>query len=91
MTTKQQEVIHYPQLDTVLMVEKAIKEAEDYPSLRQLWLSLPKKVMYQTFKVIINYLVESHKIMICDDGKVIWVAIDNEKLRQVVDQARRVA
>jgi len=86
-----QEVIHYPQLDTVLMVEKAIKEAEDYPSLRQLWLSLPKKMMYQTFRVIIDYLVESHKILICDDGKVMWVAIDNEKLRQTVDQARRVA
>jgi len=90
MATKQ-EVIHYPQLDTVLMVEKALKEAEDYPSLRQLWLSLPKKVMYQTFRVIIDYLIESHKILIDDDGQVIWVAIDNEKLREAIRRGRRVA
>jgi len=85
-----QEVIHYPQLDTVLMVEKAIKEAEDYPSLRQLWLSLPKKVMYQTFRVIIDYLVESHKILVCDDGKVIWIFADTEKMRETIQKARRV-
>lgn len=86
-----QEVIHYPQLDTVMMVEKAIREAEDYPSLRQLWLSLPKKMMYQTFKVIIQYLIESNKIMICDDGKIIWVAIDNKKLKDAIARGIRVA
>lgn len=86
-----QEVIHYPQLDTVMMVEKAIREAEDYPSLRQLWLSLPKKVMYQTFKVIIAYLIESNKIMICKDGKIIWVAISNAKLKDAIARGTRVA
>lgn len=88
---KSQEVIHYPQLDTVMMVEKAIREAEDYPSLRQLWLSLPKKVMYQTFKLIIQYLIESNKIMICEDGKIIWIFADTEQLREAMRKGRRVA
>ena len=31
------QVLHEPRLDTVLMVERAIKESETYPSKRQLW------------------------------------------------------
>ena len=37
-------IIHYPRLDTVLMVEDALRKAEEYPSKRQLWLSLEKKL-----------------------------------------------
>ncbi|MGI0135173.1 MAG: hypothetical protein ACREBW_09480 [Candidatus Micrarchaeaceae archaeon] len=67
-----QRLIHYPRLDTVLMVEDAIRTAKEYPSKRQLWLSLKKKVMYQTFNVILDYLEESGKI-IQDHGKIIWI------------------
>ena len=85
------EVIHYPTLKTVMMVEEAIKKAEDYPSLRQLWLSLPNQVMYQTFKIIIDYLIESNKIIIDDDGSIVWVAMDSDKLRKALREGRRVA
>lgn len=54
------------------MVEEAIKKAKEYPSKRQLWLSLPKKIMYQTFNLILEYLEESGKIVI-KDGKIIWI------------------
>lgn len=63
--------IHYPQLDTILMVEETIQNM-DYPKKTELWKSLPKKVMYQTFCMIIDYLEESGKIMIDDDGRIIW-------------------
>ena len=56
-------IIHYPRLDTVLMVEDALRKAEEYPSKRQLWLSLEKKVMYQTFNIIISYLEDSGQIV----------------------------
>ncbi len=65
-------VLHYPRLDTVLMVEEAIQKHEDYPTKKQLWQSLPKQVMYQTFKVILDYLEESGKIII-KDGQIIWI------------------
>ena len=64
-------IIHYPRLDTVLMVEDALRKAEEYPSKRQLWLSLEKKVMYQTFNIIISYLEDSGKI-VQNKGKIIW-------------------
>lgn len=63
--------IHYPQLDTILMVEKAIQEM-DYPKKTELWKSLPKKVMYQTFCLIIDYLEQSGKIIIDKDGRIVW-------------------
>jgi len=63
--------IHYPQLDTILMVEEKIQEM-DYPRKTELWKALPKKVMYQTFDLIIDYLLNSGKILI-DDGKIVWI------------------
>ncbi len=67
-----QQMIHYPRLDTILMVEDALRDAKEYPSKRQLWISLKKKVMYQTFNTILSYLEDSGKILI-KDGKVIWI------------------
>lgn len=66
-----QQLLHYPRLDTMLMVEEAIKNAKEYPSKRQLWLSLKKQIMYQTLNVILDYLEESNKIII-KDRKIIW-------------------
>jgi len=63
--------IHYPQLDTILMVEDTIQKM-DYPKKTELWKALPKKVMYQTYCIIIDYLEESGKIMIDDTGRIIW-------------------
>ena len=65
-------IIHYPRLDTVIMVENKIKSQEEWTSKRQLWLSLDKKIMYQTFNIIISYLEESGKITV-KDGKIIWL------------------
>ena len=64
--------IHYPQLDTILMVEEKIQEM-DYPIKTELWRSLPKKVMYQTFNLIIDYLEDSGKILIDKEGRIIWI------------------
>ncbi|EMR75067.1 hypothetical protein MBGDF03_00108 [Thermoplasmatales archaeon SCGC AB-540-F20] len=63
--------IHYPQLDTILMVEEAIQQMS-YPKKTELWKSLPKKVMYQTFCLIIDYLEQSGKIVIDKDGRIVW-------------------
>jgi len=70
---KQKTIIHYPQLDTVLMVEDFIKKKDGEFKKRKLWESLPKKMMYQTFCVIIDYLLESNKISIDAEGKIGWI------------------
>lgn len=67
------EILRYPRLDTVLMVERFIKEHDGEYKKMALWESLPKKVMYQTFCVIIDYLLYSHKISIDTEGKIGWI------------------
>ena len=63
--------IHSPTLSTIVMVEKTIQKME-YPTKTQLWKALPKKVMYQTFCVIIEYLIDSGKIMVDTDHRLVW-------------------
>ena len=65
-------VLHYPRLDTVMMVEKQIQKSSNYPTKNQLWRSLPKQVQYQTLTFIVNYLEELGKIII-KDNQIIWV------------------
>lgn len=66
-------IMRYPRLDTVLMVEEFIKANDGIYKKRKLWESLPKKMMYQTFQVIINYLLYSKKISIDSKGKIGWI------------------
>jgi len=67
------ELIHYPSLKTVLMVEEAIEKKGEFVNKRQLWLSLPRKIMYQTLIAILDYLEASHKILIDRDGRIVWI------------------
>ena len=82
-------ILHYPKLDSILMVEKAIQESEDYPARMELWRGLPKQMQYQTFKLILDYLEKSNKIMFKDD-KIIWIFANNKKLNKLIQGAIRV-
>ena len=67
------EVLRFPRLDTVLMIEEAIRKAKGDYSVRQLWQKLPKKVMWQTYLTTLDYLEYSGKILIDPENHVIWV------------------
>ncbi len=81
--------MHSPKLDTVLMVEKQmvdqLKRAQ-YPTRTELWKSLPKGMEYQTFKQILDYLEASNKI-IYKDSRIVWVAADNPKLKELFERS----
>ena len=66
-------ILHYPQLDTVLMVEDFIKEHGGELKKRKLWENLPKKMQYQTFCVIFQYLLDSGKIAVDREGHICWI------------------
>ncbi|MBI2653563.1 hypothetical protein HYX02_02005 [Candidatus Woesearchaeota archaeon] len=67
------EVLRFPRLDTILMVEKFIKEHDGEYKKKELWQKLPKKMMYQTFCVIIDYLLYSGKVSVDSEGKIGWI------------------
>jgi hypothetical protein len=56
---KKKNVLHYPRLDTVIMVEETIQKYSQEYGKYQLWKKLPSKVMYQTYLMILDYLESS--------------------------------
>ena len=73
MKTETMQLIRYPRLDTVLMVEKFIKENSGDFKKRKLWENLPKKMMYQTYCTAFDYLIDSGKIAVDRQGKIAWI------------------
>jgi hypothetical protein len=72
-----------PTLESVLMVEKVIKEHSQEYGKYQLWKMLPRKMMYQTYQTILDYLQESGKIMVDkNDGIVFWT-YNPERIREL--------
>lgn len=63
-----------PTLETVLMVERTVEEYSGEFNRTELWKKLPRKVMWQTFLVILDYLQSINKIAIDSEGKIgyIW-------------------
>ncbi|NWG36571.1 hypothetical protein [Nitrososphaera sp.] len=78
---------HTPRLDTIQMVEKAIKNDKKFYSKNQLWRSLPKQVQYPTFVKILDYLEESNKIMYEKDGTIIWTFADSAAARKSLKES----
>lgn len=61
-----------PNLQTVLMVERFIKDSKEDFNRTEIWNRLPKKIMWQTFLIIIDYLESIGKILTRSDGKIIY-------------------
>jgi len=77
------EVIHYPNLKTVLMVEDALKKANKLMTREDLKNKLPTKIMHQTLNVILKYLEDSGKIL---DGRkgILWIYNSSPKLDKAI-------
>ena len=67
-----QNILHYPRLDTVLTVEKIIKNSKKPLSKAEIDRKLPKQIMRPTLNVILNYLEDSGKIAKLKEG-IIWI------------------
>jgi len=79
-------VLHYPRLDTVLMVEKVLQNADLIKSKAELQRRLPKQIMRQTLNVILNYLEEKGHIMIGTKG-ILWIRNDSPKMLKLLKQS----
>ena len=73
-----QNILHYPRLDSVLMVQKLIYNTSGEYKKKQLWENLPKKMMYQTFSLALDYLLISGKISVDAEGKIGWIFYPEE-------------
>ncbi len=82
-------IIHSPTLDTVMMVEDALRGQDGPTSLEGLKRSLPKKVMDQSLRMILAYLENKGSIVIGPKG-ISWIANDNPKFLKMIEKARVV-
>ena len=67
------DIARSPTLQTVLMAEKFIEENSGEYKKTDLFKNLPKKVMWQTFQVIMEYLESIHKIVYDKEGYVVYI------------------
>jgi len=62
-----------PTLQTVLMVEQFVDNHSGEYKKTELFNRLPRKVMWQTFQVIMEYLEEIGKIAYDNGGYVVYI------------------
>ena len=84
-----QKIIHYPNLKTMLMVEKVLKEAETTLTREEIKEKLPTKIMHQTLNVILNYM-EQRGLIIDGHKGVLWTHNDSPKLREAISQGTEI-
>ena len=86
---RKDEIIHYPSLRTMLLVEKILKGAETMIDREELKRRMPVKIMHQTLNVILKYLEE--KGMIVDSHKgILWIYNPSPKLKRALEKAREI-
>lgn len=76
-----------PNLDTVLMVEKFIEQHSAEFNRTELWKGLPRKVMWQTYLIILDYLHNINKIGFDKEGVIIYLW--NPKLAKLIEKRKR--
>ena len=86
----QSQILHYPNLRTILIIEKIIQESDTVVSKAELKRKLPTQIMHQTLNLILDYLDESGKIMVGSKG-ITWISNPSSKLKSLLKEAVRVA
>ncbi len=80
----------YPNLNTVLMVEDFLKAHRDVPmKVSDIKKQLPKQIMHETLKVILEYLWKSGKIIYGPKG-IQWIYSEPEHLRKMLENTLEV-
>ncbi len=64
--------MHYPTLETVMMVEETIKRIGP-ATLSQIHRSTERQVMWGTLKMIADYLESRNMIATDREGKIVWI------------------
>ena len=78
---------HWPTLKTVLMVEKALNDADGPVSMEELKSKLARKVMDQTLRLILAYLEGKGSILIGPKG-ISWIENQDSRFLKFVEHSK---
>ncbi|VVB66006.1 Uncharacterised protein [Candidatus Gugararchaeum adminiculabundum] len=82
--------VHSPTLETILMVEETLKNAdESLLTIAELKRLLPRQVNHNTLRAILLYLESGNKIVVSLKG-ITWVYNDNPNLNRIIATGRRL-
>lgn len=79
-----------PTLGTIKMVEETLSKMSEYPTKNKLWRALPRQIQYPSFKMILNYLEESNKIIFDKDGTIVWTFVHSPELQKLKETAQPI-
>jgi hypothetical protein len=86
----QKKPVHWPTLNTVIMVEKTLKDAdESIISVAELKRNLPRQVNHNTLILILQYLEQSNKILTSIKG-ITWIHNTNPNLRKAINEGLEI-
>jgi len=81
---------HWPTLNTVIMVEKTLRDMnESIITIAELKRKLPKQVNHNTLMVILKYLEQSNKILVTLEG-ITWIHNPNPNLRKAITEGLEI-
>ena len=83
------EVLHYPTLRTVLMVEAVLKNAKEPLTRYKIMQRLDKKVMLQTLDVIIDYMDKRGLVLDSKKG-ILWTYTTPDKMKKWLNDSVEV-
>nr|MBI4156921.1 hypothetical protein [Candidatus Woesearchaeota archaeon] len=84
-----EQIIHYPSLKTMLMVEKVLKNADLMLNREELKRKLPNKVMHQTLNLILEYM-ENRGLIIDSHKGILWIYNPSPKLKKAIENGREL-
>jgi len=77
-----------PTLGTVLMIEKVIEKYSGEFNKTELWKRLPRRVMWQTYLTVLDYLESINKIAFDRNGTIAYIW--NPELSKILSKRKAV-
>ena len=89
MDSYNKNIIHYPTLKTMLMIERILKEADTVIDREEIKRRLPVKIMHQTLNLILSYL-ESRGLIVDGHKGILWIYNPSPKLKREMENGREI-
>jgi hypothetical protein len=81
--------LHWPTLNTVIMIEDTMKKMDSLFTISELKKKIPRQVNHNTLMLILQYLEESNKILVSIRG-ITWIHNNNKKLRNEIQEGMEI-
>ena len=86
---QKEEIIHYPNLSTMLEVEKVLKDADGLLSKEEIKRRLPTKIMHQTLNLILAYM-ENRGLILSGPKGILWTYNQSPKLQKAIERGTEI-